>query len=211
MRGERPWSVWSQVKRDLQEGRVLRENSHYEVLVNPYPTHGDHTCLITRRNPLPEPDEPPILRPHRNFLVELAAIVPGASELLLTIMNFHPPLTPTIIDNAMGALARDYIDRSYYVFNIGAANDVPAYGSEIGFTMDRYQAAVERIFEIAAQRQQVGQAYLTAPLSLRFVKASKAYMSMMYGADTCMLEFPMLKDAIGGRELLQEIETDMYA
>jgi L-gulono-1,4-lactone dehydrogenase len=211
MKEERTLSVWSQVKRDLLDGGVLRENSHYEVLVNPYPTNGDHTCLITRRNPVAEPDTSPLLRPHRNFLVELAAITPGASQLLLTIFNLHPPLTPTIIDSAMGALARDYIDRSYYVFNIGAANDVPAYGSEIGFTMDRYQAAVERIFEIAAQRQRVGQAYLTSPFSLRFVKASKAYMSMMYGADTCMIEFPVLKDSVGGKELLQQIETEMYA
>jgi hypothetical protein len=71
-------------------------------------------------------------------------------------------------------------------------------------------AATDRILEIAADRQRLGQAYLTSPFSLRFVQASKAYMSMMYGADTCMIEFPMLDHTVGGRELLQQIESEMY-
>ena len=211
LKEERTLSVWSQVKRDLQDGGVLRENVHYEVLVNPYPTNGDHTCLITRRNPTPEPTEPPIAQPRRNFLVELAASIPGTNDLLLAVLNAYPSLTPTVIDQAMGALARDYVDRSYRVFNIGMANDVPAYGSEIGFALDQYLAATERILEIADHRQQVGQAYLTSPFSLRFVRAATAYLSMMYGADTCMIEFPVLDGTVGGKELLQEIETEMYA
>jgi len=211
LKEERTLSTWSQVRRDLQTGQVLHDNRHYEVLVNPYQTNGDHTCLITRRNPVPEPAALPLVQPNRNFFVELAASSPGVSDLLQTVFNLYPSVTPFIIDKAMAMIARDYIDRSYYVFNIGAANNVPAYGSEIGFTMDQYQAATERILDIAARRQQAGQAYLTAPFSLRFVKASQAYMSMMYGADTCMIEFPMLKNTIGGRELLQQIERDMYA
>lgn len=211
LKEERTLSVWSQVKRDLQDGGVLRENVHYEVLVNPYATNGDHTCLITRRNPIPEPTDPPIEQPRRNFLVELAASIPGTNELLLAVLDAYPRLTPTVIDQAMGALARDYIDRSYRVFNIGMANDVPAYGSEIGFSLDQYLAATERILEIADQRQQVGSAYLTSPFSLRFVRAATAYLSMMYGVDTCMIEFPMLDGTFGGKETLQEIETEMYA
>jgi hypothetical protein len=211
LKEERSLSTWSQVKRDLLDGQVLRENRHYEVLVNPYAIGGEHSCLITRRNPVPAPAVPPLVQPNRNFFVELAASIPGVSGLLLTIMNSYPPLTPTILNKAMESLVGDYVDRSYYVFNIGAANDVPGYGSEIGFTLDQYQAATERIFQIAEQRQQAGQAYLTSPVSLRFVQASKAYLSMMYAADTCMIEFPMLKGTIGGQELLQQIETEMYA
>ncbi|MGH2460688.1 MAG: D-arabinono-1,4-lactone oxidase, partial [Chloroflexota bacterium] len=211
LKEERTLSVWSQVKRDLQDGGVLRANVHYEVLVNPYATNGDHTCLITRRNPTPEPTGPPIDQPRRNFLVELAASIPGANDALLAVLDAYPPLTPTVIDQAMGALARDYVDRSYRVFNIGMANDVPAYGSEIGFSLDRYLAATERILAIADQRQQVGSAYLTSPFSLRFVRAATAHLSMMYGADTCMIEFPMLDGTFGGKEILEEIETELYA
>lgn len=211
LKEERTLGVWSQLRGDIAAGQVLRDNRHYEALVNPYATNGDHTCLITRRNPTPPPADPPLARPNRNFFVELAASVPGVSDLLQAVFNLYPPATPFIIDKAMEAIARDYIDRSYFVFNIGAANNTPAYGSEIGFPLDRCVEATDRILEIAAQRRQSGEAYLTSPFSLRFVKSSNAYMSMMYGSDTCMIEFPMLKGTIGGRELLQQIEREMYA
>ena len=36
-------------------------------------------------------------------------------------------------------------------------------------------------------------------------------MSMMHGGSTCMIEFPMLDNTIGGRELLRRIENEMLA
>jgi hypothetical protein len=182
------------------------------VLVNPYRTHpnGDHTCLVTRRNPVPAPAGIPGHLPRRNFLIELAASIPGQNLALLAALNAFPAFTPTIIDEAMRAIDGVYIDRSYRVFNIGAANDVPAYGSEIGFTMDRCLDAVDCILRIAGQRQALGQAYLNSPFSMRFVKASPAHLSMMEGADTCMIEFISLDRTVGGREILQELETQMY-
>jgi hypothetical protein len=209
LKEERTISTWSQVKQDLQAGKVLADNRHYEVLVNPYQTHGDHTCLVTRRNPVPEPNVPSDQLPQRDFLIELFARFPGSGALLLDLVNAVPDLVPTIIDTALHGLARDYVDRSYRVFNIGAANDVPAYGSEIGFPMNTYLDAVERILQIAANVQNVGNAYLTSPFSLRFVQASQAFMSMMHGMDTCMIEFPMLDNTIGGKELLRRIEYEM--
>jgi FAD/FMN-containing dehydrogenase len=209
LKEERTLSVWSQVKQDLEAGAVLHQNEHYEVLVNPYQINGDYTCIITRRNEVPEPPDP-WDEPQRNFFVELAATFPGSGQALLTVLNLFPQLTPDVVDQAMRTIVADYVDRSYRVFNVGKANDVPAYGSEIGFTIDGYLAAIERILEIAAHRQQAGQAYLTSPFSLRFVKASSAFLSMMYGADTCMIEFPMLDNTVGGKELLQEIETELY-
>jgi hypothetical protein len=211
MKEERTLSTWQRVKQDLQAGQVLKNNRHYEVLVNPYRVNGDHTCLITCRNLVPEPDVPPDQLPRRNFLVELIAKVPGSGAILLHFINRFPELVPKIIDSAVQGLARDYVDRSYRVFNIGAANDVPAYGSEIGFPADQCVNATERILQIAADGQRIGKAYLTSPFSLRFVKASDAFMSMMYGTDTCMIEFPMLDNSIGGKELLRRIEKEMYA
>jgi FAD/FMN-containing dehydrogenase len=221
MKEERTLSTWRQVKQDLLDGRVLQENRHYEVLVNPYEINGEHTCLVTRRNPVPEPTTPPEQLPHRNYLVELFAKFPGSAPILLALINTAPDLVPTLIDTAMRGLVADYVDRSYRVFNIGAANDAPAYGSEIAFATGTGTAgdgatgthlnAVERILQLAADAQSVGKAFLTSPFSLRFVKASPAFMSMMYDADTCMVEFPMLDNSVGGKELLRRIEREMYA
>lgn len=210
---QRTLSTWSQVRGELQNGQVLQDNVHYEVLVNPYATkpNGDHTCLVTRRNPTPEPDQPPIILPVRNVLIELAASLPGQSDVLLKVINTFPWFTPNIIDGAMEAIAETYIDRSYRVFNIGKANDVPAFGSEIAFPIHSCLDAVDQILKITGRRQELGQAYLTSPFSLRFVKASPAHMSMMQGTDTCMVELISMDHTVGSKELLQEIETEMYA
>lgn len=210
---ERRLSDWLTVRAELRDGRPLRENDHYEVLVNPYSTlpGGNHTCLVTRRNPVPTPDTVGTAPRTRNILIEMASSVPGPSKLLLAALNLAPRLTPTIIDGAMKAIVGDYVDRSYRVYNIGAANEVPGYGSELAFPLSSHVEAVERILHITGMRQAVGQSYLNAPFSLRFVKESPAFMSMMQGTDTCMVELLSLDQTVGGKEILQELETQLYA
>jgi len=211
MREERTLTRWSAVKPILQDAAVLHDSEHWELLINPYETHGDHTCLITKRTALDEEPESSEPQPHRNFLVELIARYQGSGAIMLELINHCPDLVPTIIDKALQSLERPYVDRSYRVYNIGTSNDVPAYGSEIGFALDQYIGATERILTIAANAQRVGKAYLTSPMSLRFCSASQAYLSMMHGGETCMIEFPMLANTIGGRELLRRIEEEMFA
>jgi hypothetical protein len=107
----------------------------------------------------------------------------------------------------------EYTNLSYKVFNIGAANDVPAYSAEIGVPVDpagRHIQAVERVMAIAEERRRFGQIYQTSPVALRFVKASDAYMSMMYGRDTMMIELIMLAETKGGFELLAAYEEALY-
>jgi hypothetical protein len=44
----RKFSVWSKVRKDLEEGKVLQSNRHYELLINPYSYNKkDHKCLVT--------------------------------------------------------------------------------------------------------------------------------------------------------------------
>lgn len=209
LKEERTLSTWREVRDDLRDGRVLSDNRHYEVLVNAYAASGDFTCLVTRRNVTTEPPTRPEIA--RNYLLELLAKFPLVGKLLVTVLNRDPDLIPKVIDKGLRALVQTYVDRSYRVFNIGNANDARAYGSEIAVPLPNTIAAVERILSIAEQRARVGKAYLTSPFSLRFVNASSAYMSMMHAMPACLIEFPMLEDGYGGRELLREIEHALYA
>ena len=54
----RTMSDWESVKAMLIDRKVLYDNRHFEVLVNPYEVKGKHSCLITRRNTVPNPSEP---------------------------------------------------------------------------------------------------------------------------------------------------------
>ena len=207
----RTLSTWDQVKGDLRAGTVLTENRHCEVLVNPYEVNGQRACLVTRRNFADEPTEPVIFRPHRNFFAELIGELPGATDALLFLFDEFPNFTPRVLNWAMNSLVdENYVNLSYEILDLGSANKIAAYSSEIGFPLSTYLDAVERILEIAEHNKEFGNVYHTAPFSLRFVKASSDYLSMQYGVDTCMIEMPMVNGTIGGKEILQKYEKAMF-
>lgn len=207
----RTLSTWDQVKGDLRAGTLLTENRHCEVLVNPYELNGQRACLVTKRNFADEPIEPIIFRPHRNVFAELIGELPGATDALLFLFDEFPNLTPEVLNWAMNSLVdENYVNLSYEILDLGSANKIAAYSSEIGFPLSTYLDAVERILEIAEHNREFGNVYHTAPFSLRFVKAAGDYLSMQYGVDTCMIEMPMVNGTIGGREILQRYEKAMF-
>ncbi len=72
--------------------------------------------------------------------------------------------------------------------------------------------AVERIFAVARRHRELGTAYQTAPISLRFVGRSLAHLAMMHGQDTTMMiELIMLSSTRGGFELLAAYEEELSA
>ncbi|HZB76179.1 MAG TPA: D-arabinono-1,4-lactone oxidase, partial [Solirubrobacteraceae bacterium] len=68
-----------------------------------------------------------------------------------------------------------------------------------------------RLLEVAASRARAGQAYHSSPFSLRFVRGTSAFLSMMEGADTMMIELIMQTETEGGFELLAAHEDTLYA
>jgi hypothetical protein len=83
---------------------------------------------------------------------------------------------------------KEYSNRSCKVFNIGTANYLPAYSSEIGVPVrgDNHVRAIEGVFALAQRHRERG-IYQTSPIALRFVRRSPAYLSMMHAADTMMV------------------------
>ena len=209
----RTLSTWDEVKEDLKQGNALKSSEHYEVLVNPHKVDGNHRCLITRRDPTDPPKDLPADKTNRNFLSEFLSSLPFLQKLANLIFNAKPDITDDVINRGMEALVDDsYIKISYKVFNVGVANDIPAISSEIGFPLkdNKYIEAVDRFLELAEEHKSLGNLYHTAPVSLRFVKASKAFLSMMHGYDTCMMEIILAKDTQGGFEMLRRYENELY-
>ncbi len=215
MREVRTLSTWSKVREELKLGKVLEQNAHYELLFNPYPdAHGEIETLITTRNPVARSEYRRDHRRSRSLLMELTARFPLTPYLIDFAVGLFPKISPFLLRQALKALVNpDYVNISYHVFNIGAANYLPAYSAEIGVPADEPQlnAAVEKIVEVAAQRRRLGNVFHSSPISLRFVKASDAYMSMMYGRDTVMIELIMSAHTVGGMELLAAHENALYA
>jgi hypothetical protein len=212
----RTMSTWSVVRGELEDGSVLEENRHYEVYFNPYRVGGsDAKCLVTRRNLCPQPDGRPKNRRQRNLLTQISAGIRLIPWLINAFMDFWPKITPKFLDQALKLLVDNgYADKSYRVLNIGGPNHLPAYSSEIGVPVDERRLhiqAVETIMNIAERYCQAGSVYHTAPVSLRFVRASAAFLSMMYGQTTMMIELILMTDTEGGYELLGAYEEALYA
>lgn len=213
LREKRTLSTWEEVRGGLDE--LLAKNRHCEVYFNPYPQkQGAHTCVITTRKEVSQGQfekDPHRARPWLTELLSRLHIVP---KLINIVTGLWPQLSPFLIDRALGALAdADYTNISYRVFNIGAANYLPAYSSEIGIPVDdrgRHLAAVEKIFEVAARHRELGNAYQSSLISLRFVQASDALLSMMHGNNTMMIELIMVTHTEGGFELLADYEEALY-
>jgi hypothetical protein len=215
LREVRTMASWDEVRPQLIDGSLLRENRHCEVYFNPYPREGKHHCLITTRNQVTREQYGRDSHRARNVLVELFSELPITPWFLNLIQGLWPKLSPWLVDHALTSLAnKDYTNVSYRVLNIGAANYLPAYSAEIGVPVDErglYVQAVERIIEIAARHAELGNAYQSSPISLRFVHASDALMAMMHGRDTMMIELIMLTHTEGGFELLADYEEALYA
>ncbi len=209
----RTLSTWPEVKAQLRAGMVLRENEHYEVLINPYAVGGRHRCLITTRHRTGDIGGLPWSRLRRRLLTELLASLPHIDFVLGLIFDELPPLSPWLIDVAMAGLVEDgFSGRSYRVLNIGMANDIPAISAELAFPMEDgvYIEAVQRVLELAEHHARLGQIYHTAPVSLRFVKGTDLFLSPQQGADAAMLELIMVRGTHGALEMLYEYEMASY-
>lgn len=202
--------TWENVKASLVEGKVFTENRHFEVLINPYPFNGTHTCLITTRNITNKPSSGQ--KDKRNFFSQLFGLIPGMIDIIDFLLLNFPNLFPKIIEKALNALAdHSYINKNYNVLNIGTENNLSAYSSELAFPMEgnKYIEAVEKIFEEADKMKTLGNIYHTSPFSLRFVKASDSFLAMMNGRDTCMIEIPVANGSYGGFQLLERYEKSL--
>lgn len=212
LREVRKMSTWETERERLDEH--LEDENHYELFVNPYANaDGVHACIVTTRTEVPRPP-----RGHaqhkleRHPLIELLSKLPLTGTVLRAVLDLGPRSTPRQLDRALAGLRdEEYTNRSYRVFNIGAANLIPAYSSEIGVPLGRHVEAVDRLLGIAASRARAGQAYHSSPFALRFVRGTSAFVSMMEGADTMMIELIMQTETEGGFELLAAHEDALYA
>jgi L-gulono-1,4-lactone dehydrogenase len=207
----RTLDTWENMRDRLTVADLRAAGEHYELFVNPYAgSDGTHRLLVTVRTPCPRPDHLPPDKLERHPLTELASSIPLTGVLIRWYMRLFPRTLPKRFDKVLADMRDDgYASVSYRVFNIGAANELPAYSMELGVSIEdgRHVDAVDRILAIAERRRREDGVYHTSPFSLRFVAPSRAYASMMHGGATMMIELIMVKGSRRGYELLAGYES----
>lgn len=204
-------TTWSEMKAKLQDvdaqgiPKLLTQHRHVEIDLNPYPeSGGDHFAILVTRDITELP--PGGGTGHRNYLTAILSAIPGIETVLVDFLNLFSCLIPALTTNAMKSLEdSDYVDVSYEVLNLGAPNDLSAYGLEVALPMDEIVTAVETIFAQAAAGREKG-LWQTAPIALRFVAPAEAYLSPQVGRPTCMIECDTLNGTTDGWTLLGQYE-----
>ncbi|HET9737716.1 MAG TPA: D-arabinono-1,4-lactone oxidase [Solirubrobacteraceae bacterium] len=209
LRERRVVRTWDEVRGDL-EGGVLDRHDHYEVFLNPYAREdGHHDVLVTTRDEVAEPGAGSPGEGERHPLIEIQSSIPLVWVALRLAARWVPRLVRTQFGRTLRRMEdENYTQVSYRVFNIGAANHLPALSMEIGVPVegDNHLRAVECLFEVADECARERRLFHTSPISLRFVAPSRAYASMMYGTPTMMIELILISGTKGGRSLLAEHE-----
>lgn len=170
---------------------------HIEFLFNPHGTK----VIITSRHPIQLRDEailgfePPGRDLIRTLLMRAQFKRPVSRPVLTTwfqenfrqllvfsldtITHLLPITIPLLIDQAMNTLVeKDYSERSFNVFNIGeGTNRIPALAGSIFVPLedDMYLGALDVILA-TAKRLSKRKKYETAPVSMRFVRGTKALL-----------------------------------
>jgi FAD/FMN-containing dehydrogenase len=204
---------WEEIRDTVVPDGVLAEHRHYELFLNPYRNKdGTHHVLVTTRDDIPEPaDGGSPGRGLQHPLIELASSLPITGWGLRFLARHLGRLMIKRFDGTLKDMEDpSYRSISYKVFNIGEANQLPAYSMELGVSLegDRHLAAVDRILDLAASQARDG-VFHTSPIALRFTAPSRAYASMMFDRPTMMIELIMVVDSHRGEELLATYEREL--
>lgn len=204
---------WSKLKPMLQEGNhdLIKSYRHFELMINPHETNGDHTCIVTTREIHASIKSLRRKQRNRDFLPSLISRLKVAPPLFVNYFNLVPKRIPKLIDKALKGLDDEqFANESYKVLNQGSGQlKFIGCATEVGFTMDKYIDAIEKIFALSSRFSSLGRQQLTAPIGVRFVAKSEAYMSMMNEGETCMIEVPTLKGTPGWHDLIKEVQKEL--
>ena len=210
--GKEDENCWTEVKKLLEQRKIIDENRHIEVWVNPYKVKGENRCLMTTKNYYKEEiDKLPWGKRVRNLWADFAALF--FEKTLRQMFRLFYNHSPAFINMSLKSVIDydGYIDKSYNVLNLGAANNVKGFSSEYAISLkdNLYLKAVEIIMLEAERLKDTGKIFHTAPISLRFVKKCDAFFSMMNGEDKCLIEVPILVWTFGGFQILENLEKKL--
>jgi hypothetical protein len=192
---------WSELRGQLRNGALLRAHKYVEVIINPHVLNGDNTCMLTLRDEVPRPTQPPPPQPFRNLFAQFLSNLPGSGDFLDALVIAHPTIVPKLVEVSLQDLAdpNPYIGPSHELLNVGSINTFPAVSSELGVDLDVHVDAIDAVLALAAEARAEG-TYHCGVVNVRYVAPSPGYLSMQ-PRETCMIELPIFRGSFGSDSL----------
>jgi hypothetical protein len=203
---------WSAVKPKLKDKSLLKEARHVMVLVNPYETNGDHTCLVTRINITAKPPRN-LWDRVRSFVADTLSELTVTYRLARLSFRLFPKRIPKSIDRSIKGLKdKRYVNKAPRVLYQGSEFiKERAFDSEFAFDITSdFTNVAEDLFNAARHFAEQGKIYQTSPIGFRFVKESEALLAPEYKRSICYIDTPFLKGTIGADELLEAYQDIMF-
>jgi FAD/FMN-containing dehydrogenase/pimeloyl-ACP methyl ester carboxylesterase len=191
---------WSEVREMLRTTDVLRQHRHVEVAVDPYPYAGDHQCVVTTRDEVAPKDVATPRSRERDLRIWLAS-TPALAFCLTSLGSRWPNTFPWTIRQGMRLLeTHSNIGPSHRVFDLGPPNRLRGYSTEVALPIEATAEAVDELLHGFRHRHALADFHPSLPISLRFVRQSKAFLAMNSARDTCFVESAALLGTVGARE-----------
>ncbi len=214
---------WSEVRQQLLNGSMFDDypielNGKKEqrpvrsvfIVVNPFERKGDHTCMVTRTFEIERTRSLRFKDRTRAILSSVLSSIPLFFYLTLFIVNHLPRLVPAMLERSIKAVKdATYINKSYKVLFQGF-EFIASQGQGAEFAYNRHQKvyleAIDSVFEKVAQLSKEFKLYPSSAPTLRFVKASEAYITPEYHQDVCYIGNPVLVRQKGANLILNEYQ-----
>ena len=228
---------WETFWNDLikNDYKLLKAHRHLELYINPNEYNGTHCAQKVMRNIIKKPldlsKERPTL-PWQEILKAIWAVFTlidknddsfwKAIQTLIDVMNTWPlnednwakTLRDGLKDSAKDAT---YKDVSYKVLKLffnayettdSAIKAIPWFGIEVALDIKDAPQGMKTIFQFFKKKIK-NKVYGTAPVTMRFVKSSDAYMSPQYGRTTVMLEILAIRGTRDDKKTLEELQSEL--
>ncbi|MEL7002279.1 MAG: FAD-binding protein [Bacteroidota bacterium] len=195
---------WSEVKPRLLDRSLFFESDGTTPIrgvmfqVNPYKNDkGDHTCIVVRHRLLNTRPHRSIGDATRNLLSSILGSLPMSYWVVRFIANRKPHKLPGMLDRSLVSIQdKRYENKGYKVLYQGIEYvKIRAYDSEFAFDLtggnNDFIQALEEMFEKAEENKAKG-LYQSAPMGIRFVDKSPAYLSPEYNRQVAYIDTPFI-------------------
>lgn len=189
---------------------IVAATDHFELVLNPYMNWSRNSCIRVERKRLYDEVQPSGER--MDWLGALLVQFSIYSESsLVEMLNRMPVVSPIAINKAIGTLVEKgpYIDKSFRVFNLGAANRLKAQALELHCDASQCVPVIDKLLTVFREEAKKHDWYLAGPLGIRFTASSNAFMAQEARRLTCAIELDMLVGVETGVNLARSIKEHM--